>query len=400
MRCHSEQNSVSVVIAITLAKPGGATFFAFSLAEWLKKQGIQVTMLAGEGDWLFQKCHESGITCLHIPSLGREISPYKDLKSLIELIRLLRKLKPSALHLNSSKMGVIGSLAGRITRITRIVYCIGGWSFLESLSARKRQLYIWAERISGRWKDQIVCVYPGDAKEAQRHHIKGREETIVIPNGVDLQLLDRHRLSREEARAELSLPRDGYIFGTIGNFYPAKDLPRYLEACAMVRKTCPNVHFALIGDGPERTLIEDARKHHHLEDVVHLLGAREAASRYLLAFDSFVFPSSKEGMAFALLEAMTAGLPCIVTDVGANRWMLEDARWIVPAKDPVRLAEAMQNAYHDRRRATEQGVRSRKLVETRFPVTQTYASHENLLIQFSSSKEMRTGEGSETARMR
>jgi glycosyltransferase involved in cell wall biosynthesis len=368
-----------VVIAITLAKPGGATSFVLGLARFLKQQGRSVTVLAGEGDWLFVECAKSQIPCLRIPSLGRALSPLRDLKSLVELTRLLRRLRPEALHLNSSKMGVLGGLAGRLARIPRIIYCIGGWSFLESLPEHTRRFYTWAERISAPFKDVIVCVHPGDAEEATRLNIRGREETRVIPNGVDLSTLDQHRLSREEARQLLGLPRDGYIFGTIGNFYPAKDLPRYLEACALVRKQLPNVHFAFIGDGPERPTIEIARKTHALEDVVHLLGSREEASRYLLAFDSFVFPSAKEGMAFALLEAMAAALPCIVTDVGANRWMIGTTGWIVPAKDPSRLAEAMKGVYSNRLQATEQGLQGRGEVETRFPVTETLTAHDRLL---------------------
>lgn len=367
------------VIAITLAKPGGATSFAFTLARSLHMEGTSVTILAGEGTWLFEQCMKEQIPCLRIPSLGREIAPWRDLKSLIELIGLLRKLKPQALHLNSSKMGVLGSLAGRFARIPRIVYCIGGWSFLESLPEHKRRFYIWAERVSARWKDLIICVHPGDAEIANNYGIRGHEDTVIIPNGVDLADLDRHRYSREEAREFLGLPRDGYVFGTIGNFYPAKDLPRYLEACALVIKSHPNTYFALIGDGQERPLIEAAITSLGLETCVHLLGSRENASRYLLAFDSFVFPSAKEGMAFALLEAMAASLPCIVTDVGANRWVLGDAGWIVPAKSPTALAKAMIDAYKDRRLAIEKGLRARKVVETHFPLSQTLTKHRELL---------------------
>lgn len=368
-----------IVIAITLAKPGGATSFAFLLAHFLHSQGVSVVVLAGEGDWLFTQCTNAHIPCLRIPSLGREIAPWHDLKSLIELINLLRHLKPRALHLNSSKMGVLGSLAGRFTRVPRIVYCIGGWSFLESLPEYKRRFYTWAEKWSARWKDLIICVHPKDALIASTYGIRGREEITVIPNGIDLNALDHHRYSREEARELLGLPRDGYIFGTIGNFYPAKDLPRYLEACALVVKRHPNTHFALIGDGQERPLIEAKISSLKLETCAHLLGAREEAARYLLAFDSFVFPSAKEGMAFALLEAMAATLPCVVTDVGANSWVLGDAGWIVPAKSPEKLAEAMIETYKDHRLAIEKGLRARQAVETRFPLSQTLAKHRELL---------------------
>lgn len=375
----SDGRMTSVVIAITLAKPGGATSFALGLARSLKQQGRSVTLLAGDGDWLFTECAKLQIPCHRIPSLGRAISPLRDLRSLIELVRHLRRLRPDALHLNSSKMGVLGALAGRIARIPRIIYCIGGWSFLESLPEHTRRLYTWAERLSAPLKDVIVCVHPGDAEEAKRLNIRGREETQVIPNGIDIHDLDQHRFSCEEARQLLGLPRDSYIFGTIGNFYPAKDLPRYLAACALLHAEHPTVSFALIGDGPERAAIETARTEHKLEDVVHLLGHRDEAARYLLAFDTFVFPSAKEGMAFALLEAMAAALPCVATDVGANSWVLKTVGWIIPAKDPLKLAEAMKDVYQHRLQATERGLQGRTEVETRFPIAETFAAHDRLL---------------------
>lgn len=372
-----------VVIAITLAKPGGATSFAASLATFLHGQGKRVTVLAGEGEWLFQECKKIGISCLRVTSLGREIHPWHDLRSLWQLVHLLRALKPDVLQLNSSKMGVLGSLAGRLARVPRIVYCIGGWSFLESLPERTKAFYIWAERFSGPWKDRIICLHPGDAEEAAKHRIKSREPLQVIPNGIPIALLDHRRLSREEARAALGLPRDGYLYGTIGNFYPAKDLPRYLEACALVHREHPGTRFALIGDGQERSLIESARDRLDLREIVYLLGSREEASRYLLAFDSFVLPSTKEGMAFALLEAMAAGLPCITTDVGANRWVLGETGWIVPPQNPIALARAMSDAYKQRLRATEKGLRARKTVETRFPIEETLRAHEAALFPSS-----------------
>lgn len=368
-----------VVLAITLAKPGGATSFVFGLASSLQTQGIPVTVLAGEGDWLFERCAEKQIPCLRIPSLGRELSLWRDLRSLRELTSLLKKLQPTALHLNSSKMGVLGSLAGRLAYVPRIIYCIGGWSFLEAVSQQKKALYIWAERISSHLKDHIVCVHPGDAELARLHQIRGREETLVIPNGVDLQAFDKTILSKEAARTALGLSQEEYLFGTLGNFYPAKDLPRYMEACALVHREHPNARFVLIGDGQERDAIKSARSRYGLDEAVKLLGSIDQASRYLSAFDSFVFPSAKEGMAFALLEAMAARLPCIVTDVGANRWALGEDAWIVPPQNPQALAAAMSEALTHPEDAIKKGLRVRETVENRFPLQQTFTAHINLL---------------------
>lgn len=370
-----------VVIAVTLAKPGGAQVFVLQLATFLKNQGHRVTVIAGDGDWLFTQCVEASISFQRVNALGREIQPVRDLRALLELYRIIRELHPDAIHLNSSKMGVLGSIAATLSLVPRIVYCIAGWSFLESLSSWKKKVYIFAERYSAGYKDVIVCLHAGDKEVASRLKIRGHEDTQIIPNGIDLPELDRARHTRKIARHLLGLHADRFVFGTIGHFYPAKDLPRYLEACAIVHERLPEALFVLIGDGQERDAIVAARTRLALSDHVLLLGTREQAARELTAFDVFVLPSVKEGMPFTLLEAMAASLPCVMTDVGANRWVLGSTNWVVPPQSATALAEAMIEVALDRTRAITQGRAARSEVENRFPLRQTLEAHKKLLLK-------------------
>lgn len=333
-----------IALAITLAKPGGATTFVFRLACWLKAQGEPVVVLVGdEGTWLEERCAEAGIPLQRIPHLRRAINPWHDLQALSAFRKALRALKPRALHLNSSKAGVIGSLAGRLEGVRPIVYCIAGWAALDAISPFQRATYLWPERFSASWKDTIVCLHPGDVSFAERNGIRPRKGFAIIPNGIDLNATRDGLLDRNAARQALGLPKEGFVIGTIANFYPAKDLARFMDTCALVKKQAPGTRFCLIGDGPERAAIETAIQAHHLEKTVILAGAREHADRYLSAFDLFALPSKKEGMPFVLLEAAAAGLPIVTTSVGAHAWMLPEAT-IVPAQEPRAFAEALLKA--------------------------------------------------------
>ena len=173
-------------------------------------------------------------------------------------------------------------------------------------------------------------VHPEDAKLAKRLGIKPKKQVLGIPNGIDFDAFHKVLLSREEARKALHIAEDKIIFGTIANFFPPKNLPNYIEACALVAQKLPQAQFLILGEGMERKRIEGERKRYGLENSVLLPGNKNQASRYLQAFDIFVLPSSKEGMSFALLEAMTAGLPCVATDVGAASFMFENEQcgWI------------------------------------------------------------------------
>ncbi len=375
-----------IALAITLAEPGGAQQFILRFALWLRDRGHEITVLAGEGSWLFDECEKHNIQTIRLRHLGRAINPLKDFLVILELRSVLRKLTPDALHLNSTKMGVVGSIASWLAHVPRIVYRIGGWVFLEPMSPTRRTLYILAEQFTARFKHIIICVHPGDAAIAQQKKICPREQITVIPNGIDLVTFDAHLASRADARTILNLSPETFVFGTVAHFYPAKNLVEYLKTCQKVHAQNPHTRFILIGDGPERESIERARAELHLENTVVLTGARHDASRLLRGLDTFVLPSVKEGMPWSLLEAMAAGLPCVATDVGANRWMLEPkAGWIVQVNDQAALVKIMLEILSNSREAQRRGAHARHVVKTRFPLQETLLKNEQTLLQSTSS---------------
>lgn len=385
-----ESAKIKIALAVTLAEQGGVQQFLAGFASWLKSQGHDVTVIAGDGAWLEERCKERGIPFIRLRNMGREINPLRDPAAVMELRRVLRVLKPDAVELNSTKMSVIGSLASYQLpttdyRLTRIVYRIGGWSFREALPAHKLWLYRTLEKWTARLKDVIICVNPDDVTLANEIGIKPREAVIAVPNGIDLPRFDAQLLSRDAARAvfctgAINCAPTDFLFGTTSNFYPPKDLPRYMEACKIVHDAKPDARFLILGDGIQRAEIEAKRHALGLDEVVLLPGARDDATTLLSGFDAFVLPSSKEGMSFSLLEAMAARLPCIATDVGAARWMLDDAGLVVPKMDPAALAEAMLRVLRDSSLRERLSHEARRQVETRFPLEQTYEGNLKALI--------------------
>ncbi|MBP6944521.1 glycosyltransferase family 4 protein [Patescibacteria group bacterium] len=369
------------VLAVTLAEQGGVQEFLLRFARFLQQQGHEVTLVTGEGHWLVEQAKRQAIPLQQLTHMRRAILPWHDILAFFELRRLLQELNPDAIHLNSSKMGAIGSLAARSLGIRRIIYRIGGWVFLEPLSPLTRWFYVWIEKISARWKDTIICVHPGDAAVAKKEHIAPQQEIRVIPNGIDLTSFDTRLLSREESRTAFSLESTPFVFGTLANFFPAKGLLQYLDACAILHKEFPQVRFLLIGEGPERKALLAKRDMLGLNEAVILSGYKAQASRLLHAFDAFVLPSNKEGMSWALLEAMAAELPCVATDVGANHWLLTpEAGWLVPAHDPVFLAQRLKELLVRPEEAKRRGSLARTRIERDFPLQHTLQANEKALL--------------------
>ncbi|MCC7522717.1 glycosyltransferase family 4 protein [Candidatus Uhrbacteria bacterium] len=329
-----------IALIVTQGEHGGVQDLLARFMHWLKKNGHEVAVFCGTDGWLQKRCEEAQIPFIRLKHLKREIHPVHDLLAIKEIKDALTQFRPDAVHLNSTKTGIIGSIAAHLAKVKRVTYRIGGWVFLEDLPAWKKQIYILAEKYTARVKDIIICVHPADIEVANTYKIKPKQKIISVPNGINAEQFRLTQLPRGQARVALGI--DGFVFGTIANFYPPKDLPRYIEACSLVAQKMPQARFLLIGDGEQRSQIEAAIKTYGLEKQVMLAGTREDADISYNAFDIFVLPSSKEGMSWALLKAMAAGIPSIATDVGAAKWMLSDnCGVVVPPQNPRALADAM-----------------------------------------------------------
>lgn len=350
-----------VLLLITQADWGGAQSFLLHFAQDLQKQGREVLLAAGcagsssqqAGDELLTYAKQANIPTHKLNYMRRDIDPINDLRSIGEIRDLINEWRPDAIHLNSSKMGVLGSIAARhASWKSRVVYRIGGWSFLEPMASWKQWIYRAAERRTAKLKDVIITVHPNDEAMARKLGIIPRKQLVTVANGLDVPSFVCKLKTHHDARQALGIPEHAFVFGTIAGMYSTKGLLPYLDVLANAIREDKNAYGVIIGDGPEESALRE--KHHMLDvrDRILLPGYLEAPSLYA-AFDAFVLPSRKEGMPWTVLEAMAAGVPVIATDVGACRWMLTsgdhgDAGLIVPSQDPVALLDAMHKLRTDR----------------------------------------------------
>src|SRR5687768_4337431 len=106
-----------IALAVTLAEPGGVQSFLLELAHHLANQGHEVTIIAGDGSWLEQKLSGTQIRFLRLKHMTRSIHPIKDVLAAFELASILKKNQFDAVHLNSSKMGIVGSIAAHVAHV-------------------------------------------------------------------------------------------------------------------------------------------------------------------------------------------------------------------------------------------------------------------------------------------
>lgn len=331
-----------ILYIITQSEWGGAGRYVFDLATNLPKDKYEVMVAAGGQEELFAKLNRAGVATHPLKHLVREIDPLNDLRAYWEIKKLVKSWQPDIIHLNSSKAGVIGALAGRAGGAKKIIYAAHGFVFNEPLPSWKKKLYIFLEKFTAKYKNAILCVSEFDRQTGLKYKIAPVDKLITVYNGI----APIDFLNRQTARVKLGLPASGFIVGTIANFYATKGLDFLIAAAAEVIKSNPDAIFQLIGFGAMEDRLRAEVKTFGLEKNFFIFTGTKLSGDgkiYLKAFDAFALSSVKEGLPYTIIEAMQAGLPIAATNVGGIPELIRNGEngLLVPAKDAKALAVAI-----------------------------------------------------------
>lgn len=286
-----------VTYVITKSNWGGAQRYVFDLATHLPAEQYAVSVVLGGSGILKQKLDAAGIATTAIPSLQRDISWLKEIKSFFFLYKIFRATRPAVVHLNSSKAGGIGALAAHLAGVKKILFTVHGLPEDEPRGALARLLIKAATRLTFALCDTVITV----SKENQRR-VRG---SALIYNGIAPMQFG----PGDKIRA--AFPAGARITGTIGELNKNKNHIALVEQA----KNNPDMYVAIVGEGELRPLLEQKICEYGLESRVKLFGFMPA-SEVLKGFDTFALPSLKEGLPYVLLEAKAAGLPIVANRVG------------------------------------------------------------------------------------
>lgn len=187
---------------------------------------------------------------------------------------------------------------------------------------------------------------------------------VPIPNGFDADRFAPDPAARAAVRAEFHWPADAFLVGIGGRLDPQKDQPGFLAAFAQVAAEVPGARALLWGDNVDDAHLGAKLAAHGLQGKALLLGRRPDLPRLLAALDVYVNSSVGEGFASVIGEAMAAGVPCAVTNVGDSADIVSDTGRVAAAGDPVSLAQAilaLHRAGPTERHAMGQKARARVL---------------------------------------
>lgn len=241
-----------------------------------------------------------------------------------QIIRLIRAHGIRLLHCHTPVGGLLGRLAGSICRGVTVIYTAHGFHFYKGAPRFNRLAYYPVERLLARLTDFLIVINQEDYETARRFPLRKSGRVCKIP-GVGLDLKKFHPMPEQQRsllRGRLGVAAEDCFLISAGELNQNKNHRIVLEALAKIKRarhTLAGIRYAICGDGFFRDRLQQWICDLELSQAVTLYGYRTDLPELLGCADAAVFPSIREGLGMAGLEALATGIPVIASDNRGTR---------------------------------------------------------------------------------
>ncbi len=339
--------------------------------------------MSSPGERLQAIAERDGVRTIAVP-MERRIAPLKDLRSLWQMWRVLRRERPDMVHSITPKAGLVTMVAGWLARVPVRIHMFTGLVFPTS-KGLKRLLLMATDWLTCACATHVIPEGEGVKADLLNHHIT-RKPIAVLGygniQGIDLTYFDRKvsppksplKRGTSCSGSKTELPplqgglggAPGYVITMIAAFREQKDQDTLIRAMALLPE---GYRLQLVGDGVRRGALEALVHELGLEERVSLLGVRTDIPELMEGSDVMVLSSHWEGLSLSSIEGMASGRPFVASDVDGLREVVDGYGVMFPEGDATALAEAIEglcsNPEHYRTVATRCQARAQQ-----FDITQ------------------------------
>lgn len=308
--------------------------------------------------------------------MTRKITPFQDMRSLIQMYLVLRKEKPFFVHTHTPKAGLIGMMAAYFARVPHRLHDIAGLPLLEATGFKRKVLnlvekltYACATRVypNSRGLHQIVL----ENKFAPPEKFKVLDK--ISSNGVDTSQFNPENFQqtqRLELRKSLNILPDDFVAVFVGRLVRDKGINELVGAFEILTAKYKDLKLLLVGmyEKDLDPLMEKTERNIEHNPSIIYVGSHDDVKPYFAISDLLVFPSYREGFPNVPLEAGAMGLPSVVSDINGCNEIIEDGKngLIIPPKDMQAIIMAVEKLYLEPEVRKKLAANARPMISARF----------------------------------
>jgi glycosyltransferase involved in cell wall biosynthesis len=254
------------------------------------------------------------------------------------------------------------------------------WNIRHSLYGLKHEKLLTRQiiRMNKMFSKKIDAIIYNSNVSKKQHEKFGFDKTtsLVISNGVDLDVFSRSLEIRKKSRKDLQISENSIVIGHVARLHPIKDHANFMVATTALMERNDSLEIVMVGRGVSYTTEKFSK---YRDKKIHMLGDRNDVPFLMNAIDVLCQSSKSEAFPNVLIEAMATGVPCVATDVGDSRYILGETGIVVKPEDEEALSVGLQKLLDmDKDARHTMGIQARKRVEANFSITSTVKKYTDL----------------------
>lgn len=278
-----------------------------------------------------EDCEKYGIIT-HQIDFNRNPLNRDNKKAYRELLALMQEIDFDIIHCNTPIGGVLGRICAKKVNNHHVIYQAHGFHFWKGAPLKNWLLYYPVEKYLARYTDTLITINEEDYEAAKKFKLrKNGYVSLVHGVGVNVEKYQKTNINIEKKRKEFKIPLDARVLLSVGELNSNKNHEVVIKAIGQLHES--NLYYIICGDGEKKDYLKKLASDLKLDKKVIFAGFRFDVDEIMKIADCYIFPSYREGLSVALMEAMASGLPCIASDIRGNRDLVgENYKYLFPPR--------------------------------------------------------------------
>lgn len=261
---------------------------------------------------IFEKELKSNNVKIHNIPFYRNPFSFKNFKAFFKVNKIIKNEKYDLVHCHSPIGGIIGRLSSKLNHVKNVIYTAHGFHFFKGSSKLSWLIFFPIEYFFSKLTDVLITINNEDFELAKKYFLS-KKKIKIDGVGINYELIRSNLKDRDSLRDFYNIKNNNIVILSIGELSKRKNHIVIIKAIQELNNK--QIRYYIVGKGKEESKIKAYIKENDLESQIFLEGYKKNISDYLSIADIFAFPSKREGLGLAAIEAMASGLPILTSNI-------------------------------------------------------------------------------------